>query len=440
MTLQLPVIASIKVLTLTLLALIPLHAQSPSERLSAHTDEFRKEVIKVTDGIYVAVGYALANSILIEGDDGIIIVDVTESPATAQEVKSAFREITDKPVKAIIYTHGHPDHVCGGKVFAGRDNPEIYAHELVANGVNDGIQPILSARAVRQFGNSLPQEQFLNAGIGPSMNIVWETISPTKTFSERLETDVAGIRIILQYAPGETGDQLYVWLPDKKALLPGDNYYKAFPNLYTIRGSRYRDIRQWAQSLDKMLAEGEIEYLVPSHTRPVTGADNVKATLSNYRDAILHIYNATIKGINAGVTDIELSQQVQLPASLAKEPYLQEYYGTVPWSVRSVYSGLLGWFDGNATNLFPLSAKERAVRLAKLAGGAEKIRKIAKDVLSAGDAQWTAELADHLLALDENDRDAKLLKADALTVLGEQQISANGRNYYLTQAQELRVK
>ena len=140
------------------------------------------------------------------------------------------------------------------------------------------------------------------------------------------------------------------------------------------------------------------------------------------------------------MTAIELSQQVQLPAHLAKEPSLQEYYGTVPRSVRSVYSGLLGWFDGNATNLFPLSAKERAVRLAKLAGGAEKIRKIAKNALGAGDAQWTAELADHLLALDENDRDAKLLKADALTVLGEQQISANGRNYYLTQAQELREK
>jgi hypothetical protein len=64
MTLQL--IVSLKVVTLTLLFLNPSHAQSPSETLSAHNTEFRKEVIKVTDGIYVAVGYALANSILIE--------------------------------------------------------------------------------------------------------------------------------------------------------------------------------------------------------------------------------------------------------------------------------------------------------------------------------------------------------------------------------------
>lgn len=58
--------------------------------------------------------------------------------------------------------------------------------------------------------------------------------------------------------------------------------------------------------------------------------------------------------------------------------------------------------------------------------------------MNEGDAQLASKLADHLLALDENDRDAKVLKAEALTVLGQQQTSANGRNYYLTQAQQLR--
>src|SRR5690606_31490380 len=98
-------------------------AQSPAEKLAAHTDEFRKEVIEVTDGVHVAVGYALANSILIEGDDAVIIVDVTESPAAAQEIKAEFEKITDKPVAAIIYTHNHTDHIMGAKVFAGDDAP-----------------------------------------------------------------------------------------------------------------------------------------------------------------------------------------------------------------------------------------------------------------------------------------------------------------------------
>ena len=83
--------------------------------LAAHSAEFEKRVYRVTDGVYVAVGYALANSILIEGDDGVIIVDVTGSTETARAVKSEFAKITDKPIRALIYTHNHADHVFGGK-------------------------------------------------------------------------------------------------------------------------------------------------------------------------------------------------------------------------------------------------------------------------------------------------------------------------------------
>ncbi len=306
-------------------------AQSSSEKLSAHGREFQKEVIEVTNGVYVAIGFALANSIMIEGDDGVIIVDVPGSPASAEEVKVAFVEITNKPVEAIIYTHGHPDHTGGATAFVKNGCPEIYAHELVNRSVRNDIQQILNFRAVRQFGLSLPSEKFLNAGIGPWMKLDWSGfIPPTKTFEDRLEVEIAGVQVLLQYVPGETEDQLYVWLPDKKLLLPGDNYYKAFPNVYTIRGSTYRDIQLWAQSLDKMLNEGEIEYLVPSHTRPVVGVAQVKNALTNYRDTIRFVYDESVKGINAGMNPIELSQKVKLPEHLANDPALQEFYGTVP--------------------------------------------------------------------------------------------------------------
>jgi glyoxylase-like metal-dependent hydrolase (beta-lactamase superfamily II) len=51
---------------------------------------------------------------------------------------------------------------------------------------------------------------------------------------------VGGVRIELVEAHGETHDQLFVWLPDKSVLLPGDNYYHSFPNLYSIRGTSPR--------------------------------------------------------------------------------------------------------------------------------------------------------------------------------------------------------
>ncbi|MCP4368098.1 MAG: MBL fold metallo-hydrolase, partial [Deltaproteobacteria bacterium] len=97
--------------------------------LKAHTAEFKQEIIKVTDGVYVAIGFGLANSILIEGNDGVIIVDTMESAEAATPVKAAFNKISSKPVKAIIYSHYHADHTFGAKVMAGNDHPEVYSHE-----------------------------------------------------------------------------------------------------------------------------------------------------------------------------------------------------------------------------------------------------------------------------------------------------------------------
>ena len=92
---------------------------SSPEDLVAHSEEFRKEIVKVTDRIYVAVGFGLANSIMIEGENGLIIIDAMESMKEGQAVIDAFRQISEKPVSAIIYTHNHTDHVFGAKAIAG---------------------------------------------------------------------------------------------------------------------------------------------------------------------------------------------------------------------------------------------------------------------------------------------------------------------------------
>lgn len=146
----------------------------------------------------------------------------------------------------------------------------------------------------------------------------------------------------------------------------------------------------------------------------------------------------TIEGMNEGLTPDQLVQRVKLPAHLVDDPNLQEYYGTVAWSVRSIFAGNLGWFDGNATILFPLSARERAERTAKLAGGPKKLLEQARQAQRDEDHQWSAESADHLIAPEQFTKQVYELKADALTALGLQQVSANGRNYYLTSAQQLR--
>jgi len=131
---------------------------------------------------------------------------------------------------------------------------------------------------------------------------------------------------------------------------------------------------------------------------------------------------------------------VQLPVLLLAYQDLGEYYGRVAWAVRSIFNGYLGWYDGNPSNLSPLSPREEAEKIAALAGGQAALLDSARQSLANGEAQWAAQLCDYLLALDENAADAKLVKADALTVLARDSVNALGRNYYLTVAQQLRME
>ena len=411
--------------------------------LEAHSHEFEKQIVEVTNGVYVAIGYGLANSIMLEGKDSIIIVDCLESYETGKTVLAEFRKITDKPIAAIVYTHNHADHVFGARAFAEGAEPQVIAHELMPyllDRIATVIRPIIEKRSYRMFGNLLDDEAVVNCGIGKRLNFTENTlldvVRPTITFKDSLKITIAGIEMHLHHAPGETDDQLFVWLPQKQALLCADNFYRSFPNLYTIRGTAYRDMNKWKQSLDKIRFK-KAKYLVPSHTRPISGGDTIWQILTDYRDAIQFVHDQSIRLINEGHTPDEMAEMIRLPSHLGQSPYLQEFYGTVEWSVRSVFEGYLGFFDGNPSTLFPLPPLEKAEKMARLAGGIENLKQKMASAHERGEAQWALELSDFVLRLLPEDTEATQICIAALTQLGEAQSNPNARHYYLTAALEL---
>ena len=417
--------------------------QTPKD-LIAHSEEFKKELITVTDGVHVAVGYALANSILIEGENTNIIIDTTGTEETAREVKALFDAINPNPVESIIYTHNHADHTYGATVFAEGSSPDIYAHsttEIYLSRVIGILRPIISSRSYRMFGNALPKEQVENNGIGPFLEIGRDgrkpgLLYPTKTFTDQIEFEAAGHKIQLFHAPGETNDQLFVWLPEKKALFPGDNFYKTFPNLYTIRGTPYRDLVGWVNSID-MMRYLEPEYLVPSHTRPIVGKEKINTLLTTYRDAIQFVHDQTVRLMNLGLDPNEIAEQLVLPKHLGDSPYLKEFYGTPAWSAKNVFSGYLGWFDGNPSTLKPLPLKDEAEKMIQLSGDWDSLFKVAEDAFLTDDFQWSLQLTDYLLRSRPDDQKTKLLRQSALEGLGSQESNPNSRYYYLSSAAQL---
>ena len=107
---------------------------SEVEKLIKHSDEFNQEVITFdTPGgkIHFAIGFGIANSIMVEGQDGNIIIDAADSRYDAEKIYELFRKKNSNPVKAIIYTHNHGDHTFGAAYYLDIQDykPQIIAHE-----------------------------------------------------------------------------------------------------------------------------------------------------------------------------------------------------------------------------------------------------------------------------------------------------------------------
>jgi uncharacterized sulfatase len=424
---------------------------------------FEPKVIKVADNVYTAIGYQVTANSMIVGKDGVIIVDPGQMPLTASRVRKAFEEITDKPVKAIIYTHSHGDHVNGAPAFYeeekgiqvwARSNYGSEQARNVMTGLTGGV------RTSNSQGFDLKPEQKLGVGVAipperrptgsmmvdgnspaPQTRSRPQQIEPTHTFSEdRKRIIVSGVTIDLVAAPGETADQLYVWLPDQKVIFAGDNFYQSWPNVYPLRGTARRSIRDWIASVDSMAKEDPV-HLVGGHTTPMLG--NAKEVLINYRDAMKWVYDRTIEGAQKYMTPDELVEYAALPEKFAKLDYLGDYYGSVEGTIRDIYAQDLGWFDGDALSLHRESPLKQSQRIANLVGGVSVLMNKAREAMEAGDPLGAAQLAQHVIRLRPENKGAKRLMGEALAIIGERTFNAPMRNYtisasnrYLAEAEE----
>jgi len=434
---------------------VPVTAALPSPQLlEAHCREAIGEarVEEVAEGVFVAIGFDLANTILIRTSDGAVVIDVGSNPERALAVRSALLEASPGPVHSVIYTHSHIDHIGGASSWAG-DGVDGGRVEIWAT---DAFVPHLfkqyglfrvaeTRRGARQFGRHVDETALPCSGLGVRPTIDEQlgsgVLMPTRTFTDRAAFELGGLRFELHEAHGETHDQLFVWLPDLGVLMPGDNYYRAFPNLYTIRGTRPRPVNDWLDSLDRM-RRLQPTVLVPSHTAPVIGGEAVAEALRDYRDGIQWVRDATVRGANRGQSVDELAAATGLPEHLAEVPSLQQLYGQIDWSVRAIYDNELGWFDERAESLYPLAPSELALRTVEAMGGAQSVLELAREAAQDDDHRWALHLTSLIDSLPEAARSAvddsavDVAAAGSLRALAEGVFNTNGRAYLLEAASE----
>jgi alkyl sulfatase BDS1-like metallo-beta-lactamase superfamily hydrolase len=422
-------------------------AETVPAPLTDHARTMQQGVYQVAEGFYVAVGYGNANMTMVVGTDGVLLIDSMETEAAARQALGDLRRVSDKPIRALIYTHSHPDHSSGSRGLLDPSEVEIrrveiYAHERLAAGMqgNPGLGLVPPLRLAYSFGFDLEHgaDGLVEVGLGPLLHVgSTGFLPPTTVFQGTLDVQVAGITLHLREAPSESDDEIVIWFPDHGVLHVADVIQgETLPNLYALRGA-VRDPAQWIRAID-LLRGYDAQALLFGHGRPLTGRAEVRDLLLAYRDALQYIHDQTVRLIARGLTPDELVEAVaDLPPRLRAHPWLGEFYGTVRQTVRQVYHTYFGWFEGDPTFLNPLPRRERAARYVAAMGGRDAVVATATQAYADRDFRWVAEVVTHVLRLDPDDQAARHLKADALRRLGYQTSNPIWRNNYLMAAKEI---
>ncbi len=386
-----------------------------SDALAAFLGEGSERLFRVNDRVYREEGSC--NTYLVRTKTGSVVVD----PAGAAREGSFLRALAARwPVEAILLTHGHDDHRLGIRAFrGGADVPVVAQREIVKQvAIRGRLAPFFAPRDAAQSGKP------------PAPPTDPAPVEATVLFADEHELKAGGLTFRMFRVGGETPDTSLIWVPELKALFTGDDFYDSFPMLAPPRGSGPRPALEYVGALDAALALGPA-VLLPGHGEPVTGAAEVRRRLTEYRDAVRHVHDAVVAGMNAGKDPYTLMREVRLPEGSR----VGEFYGNVRWAVRGIWNEYAGSFDGEPAELLGRPPRAVLPELASLAG-VEAVATRAREALASGEALRTLQLADAALSADPEHTVAGSVRVAALGLLRDGSRNFAERNW-LTNAVRL---
>lgn len=410
-------------------------------------------LFKVTENIYQIRGFDTANMTFIKGKTGWIVIDCLNSAETSEAALNFFSNYFGKiSISAVIITHSHEDHYGGVLSVVDRfidDNVKIYVPSGYVNAVvmeNVTAGSAMSHRGAVQYGSLLRRDEKGQIDIGIGKGISVGTVTFTKNVEEIVEEysiiKVDGIEMeFLLALDTEAPSEMVIFIPSEKALCIAEDANATLHNLYTLRGAKVRDALAWANTLQETinLWGKKLKVVFGVHNWPRFGRAESIDYLEKQRDLYQYINDQTLRLINYGYTIDEVGRMIEVPESITDEWYNSQFYGTFNHDAKGVYQRYLGWYNSNAVDLNKLLPQDSAKKYVEYMGGEECVLQKARTSFEMGEYQWVAEVTKQVIYANPNNREAKLLCADALEQLGYICESGTWRNEYLTGAQELRT-
>ncbi|MFF2509142.1 alkyl sulfatase dimerization domain-containing protein [Streptomyces sp. NPDC058067] len=378
------------------------------------------ELVRLRD----RVGFlpAFANVAAFDTGDGVVLVDSGDF-RTAERLHKAVAGFGAGPVRSVVYTHGHVDHVFGVAPFdreadeSGAPRPEVIAHEAVAARFD---------RYIRTAGHNswINRRQF---GV-PSLE--WPTTYryPDVVYRERHTVRRGELTFELVHARGETDDHTYVWIPELKTLCTGDLFIWNAPNAGNPQKvQRYPE--DWARALRAMQELGA-ELLLPGHGVPVVGSDRVHQALDDTARLLETLCEQTRTLMNAGHRLDAVIHGVKVPEDLLAKPYLHPAYDEPEFVVRNLWRLWGGWYDQNPAHLKPAPEADLAAEFARAAGGAEALALRASELLAAGELRLASHLAETAALAAPADPTVARVRADVFARRAHEETSLMARGVF----------
>jgi cyclase len=278
------------------------------------------DLARIADGVYAAIGKngAFCNAAVLVNKEDVLVVDTHLRPLWARDLIGQIKKATDKPVRYVVNTHWHPDHVQGNQAYVNVFGPTVEylaqhntrddmihkaiptIQEELNKDVPERIASLTQMQASGKDQNGSPLTPERRAEIGKELADQWVYLDelkemqvnlPTITFERSLHLHKPGDRTIqvLYFGKGHTRGDVVVYLPKEKVVATGDLLTGGIPFMRDAYPVEWVGTLEAVESLDWNQA-------IPGHGDVQQGKAQIGKLIAFLKDVVAQVRAAVAQG------------------------------------------------------------------------------------------------------------------------------------------------